>query len=118
MDRIITGAHTIIESTDPDADRAFFRDVLAFDSVDAGNGWLIFALPPAELAIHPGQSGRHRLYLMCADLETSLHRLKSRGAQVDSRIEEQSWGRLASMTLPGGGELGIYEPSHPTPPHP
>lgn len=117
MDRLITGAHTIIGSNDPDADRAFFRDVLGFDSVDAGEGWLIFALPPAELAIHPGNSGRHELYLMCSDLDATLGQLKSRGVQIDAHIHDQPWGRLASITLPGGGELSVYEPRHPIPAH-
>ena len=117
MDRLITGAHTIIESTDAEADRAFFRDVLGFDSVDAGDGWLIFALPPGELAVHPGPGARHELYLMCADLEATLGELKNRGARVNAPIQEQPWGRLASITLPGGSELSIYEPRHPTPPH-
>ena len=117
MDRLITGAHTIIESNDPDADRVFFRDVLGFDSVDAGEGWLIFALPPAELAIHPGSNGRHELYMMCSDLDATLRELKSRGVQIDAQIHEQPWGRLASITLPGGGELSVYEPRHPTPAH-
>ena len=117
MDRLITGVHTIIESTDADADRAFFRDVLGFDSVDAGDGWLIFALPPAELAIHPGTNMRHELYLMCADLEAALGQLKSSGARIDAHIRAQPWGRMASMTLPGGSELSIYEPRHPIPAH-
>jgi catechol 2,3-dioxygenase-like lactoylglutathione lyase family enzyme len=113
----ITGAHVIIGSTEPDADRAFFRDVLGFDSVDAGDGWLIFALPPAELAIHPGKDGRHELYLMCADLEAAMRELQDRGVAVKPSIIEQSWGRLASIVLPGGSELSIYEPRHPRPPH-
>lgn len=117
MDRLITGVHTIIESTDADADRAFLRDVLGFDSVDAGEGWLIFALPPAELAIDPGTSKRHELYLMCADLEAVLDELKRRGARIDAHVRVQPWGRMASMTLPGGGELSIYEPRHPIPAH-
>lgn len=117
MERLITGAHTIIESNDADADRAFFRDVLGFDSIDAGDGWLIFALPPAELAIHPGNNGRHELYLMCSDLAATLGQLKSKGAQIKAHIHDQPWGRLASITLPGGSELSIYEPRHPTPPH-
>jgi len=112
----ITGAHVIIGSTRPEADRAFVRDVLGFDSVDAGDGWLIFALPPAELAVHPGKDGRHELYLMCTDLEAMLRELQAKGAAVKSSISEQSWGRLATIVLPGGGELSIYEPRHPSPP--
>lgn len=117
MKGLITGAHTIIGSTDADADRAFFRDVLGFDSVDAGGGWLIFALPPAELAVHPGKNGRHELYLTCADLDAALRELKAKGVVVKPLIHEEPWGRLASIVLPGGSELSIYQPSHPSPPH-
>jgi catechol 2,3-dioxygenase-like lactoylglutathione lyase family enzyme len=113
----IIGAHIIIGSTEPEADRAFFRDVLGFKSVDAGDGWLIFALPPAELAVHPGKEGRHELYLMCKDLEGAMRELQDKGVAVKPEINEQSRGRLASIVLPGGGELSIYEPRHPSPPH-
>jgi len=112
---VIRGSHVIVESTDPDADRGFVRDVLGFDSVDARGGWLIFALPDAELAFHPGENGRHQLYLMCDDLEATLAELKRKGAGVSDEVSEQSWGRLGSFRLPGGGTLGIYEPHHPTP---
>jgi predicted enzyme related to lactoylglutathione lyase len=115
MEGLVNGAHAIIGSTDADADRAFFRDVLGLESVDAGGGWLIFALPPAELAIHPGENGRHELYLMCADLEGTLDELKRKGVQVKMPIREQRWGSLASIVLPGGSELSIYQPKHPTP---
>ena len=115
MDPLISGAHTIIGSTDPDADRAFFRDVLGFASIDAGDGWLIFALPPAEVAIHPGKNGRHELYLMCADLDATLIQLKSKGVKVQPHIHEEPWGRLATITLPGGSDLSIYQPNHPSP---
>ncbi len=117
MKQSITGAHIIIGSTEPEADRAFFRDVLGFESVDAGDGWLIFALPPAELAVHPGKEGRHELYLMCKDLEVAMRELQDKGVAVKPEINEQSWGRLASIVLPGGGELSIYEPRHPSPSH-
>ncbi len=117
MKQSITGAHIIIGSAEPDADRAFFRDVLGFESVDAGDGWLIFALPPAELAIHPGKDGRHELYLMCSDLEAAIRELQDRGVAVKPEISEQSWGRLASIVLPGGSELSLYEPRHARPPH-
>ena len=117
MKGLITGAHTIIGSTDPDADRAFFRDVLGFESVDAGDGWLIFALPPAEVAIHPGKNGRHELYLMCTDLEATLGEFKRKGVEVKLPILEQQWGSLASIVLPGGSTLSIYQPKHPSPPH-
>jgi catechol 2,3-dioxygenase-like lactoylglutathione lyase family enzyme len=111
----ITGAHIIINSTDPAADRAFFRDVLELHSVDAGSGWLIFALPPAEVAIHPGRNGRHELYLMCADLEATLNELKAKGIQVSASRHDEAWGRLGSIRLPGGSELSIYQPKHPIP---
>jgi predicted enzyme related to lactoylglutathione lyase len=117
MKGLITGAHTIIGSTDTEADRAFFRDVLGLESVDAGDGWLIFALPPAEVAIHPGKNGRHELYLMCTDLEATLRELKRKGVPVNMPILEQQWGSLASIALPGGSKLSIYQPKHPSPPH-
>jgi catechol 2,3-dioxygenase-like lactoylglutathione lyase family enzyme len=115
MKELISGAHVIISSSDAAADRAFFRDVLGFESVDAGGGWLIFALPPAELALHPGANSEHQLYLMCADLDATLLRLEGKGVPVKTQANEQSWGRIASILLPGGGELFIYQPSHPTP---
>ena len=111
---MISGAHVVIYSTDAEADRAFFRDVLGFASVDAGHGWLIFALPPAEAAFHPAEeNGRHELYLMCDDIQAELRRLAGRGVAV-SAVTEEPWGSLAQLTLPGGGELGIYQPKHPT----
>jgi catechol 2,3-dioxygenase-like lactoylglutathione lyase family enzyme len=109
------GAHAIIESTDAEADRAFLRDVLGLESVDAGGGWLIFGLPPGELAVHPGEDGHHELYLMCADLDVTLAELRRKGVPI-GEIHDERWGRLASMTLPGGGELSIYQPRHPSPP--
>ena len=112
---MITGSHVIVESTDAEADREFVREVLGFDSVDAGGGWLIFALPAAELAFHPGENGRHQLYLMCDDLDDALDDLKRKGAKVSDEVSEQPWGRLGSFRLPGGGELWIYEPHHPSP---
>ena len=114
---MVTGAHVIIDSEDPEADRTFMRDVFGFDSVDVGGGWLIFALPPAEVAFHPGDNGRHHMYLMCRDIDATLDELKPKGVEASGAVSEQSWGRLASIRLPGGGELGIYEPKHPSPPH-
>ena len=114
---MIDGAHVIVESTDADADRTFMRDVFGFESVDSGGGWLIFALPPAELAFHPGENDRHRLYLMCSDLDATLEQLRLKGVTIGGEVTEQRWGRLASLRLPGGGQIGIYEPRHPTPPH-
>jgi catechol 2,3-dioxygenase-like lactoylglutathione lyase family enzyme len=144
---MINGAHIVLYTTDPEADRAFFRDVLNFSSVDAGHGWLIFALPPAEAAFHdfeqkdseqkassvarapsPAFSERtdaqqeksdpathHELFLMCDDIAATLRDLKSKHVPV-STVSEQRWGNLATLTLPGGGRLGIYEPKHPRPP--
>jgi catechol 2,3-dioxygenase-like lactoylglutathione lyase family enzyme len=113
---MITGAHTIVYSTDAEADRAFFRDVLGFDSVDAGRGWLIFKLPPAELAVHPHESGgRHELYLMCDDLPATVDQLRAAGAEFARGITEAGFGLMTAIRLPGGGELGLYEPRHPSP---
>ncbi|HUB51668.1 MAG TPA: VOC family protein [Terracidiphilus sp.] len=111
---MIVGAHIIVYSKDADADRAFFRDVLGFRSVDAGHGWLIFALPPAEAAFHPAEeNGRHELYLMCDDLNAEVARLKGKGV-VCSEAHQERWGSIVHITLPGGGSLGIYEPKHKT----
>ena len=114
---MFTGAHIIIESSNADADRAFLRDVLSLESVDVGGGWLIFALPPGELAVQPGQDGSHELYLMCADLDATLAELRRKGVRIGDEIRDERWGRMATMTLPGGGELSIYEPRHASPPH-
>ena len=113
---MITGAHAIVYSRDADADRAFFRDVLGFHSVDAGGGWLIFALPPAELAAHPAEAGgRHELYLMCDEIEATVADLKAKGVEFTAPVSEAGFGLLTSIRLPGGGELGLYEPRHPIP---
>ena len=112
---MITGAHSIIYSSDPDADRAFFRDVLHFPSVDAGGGWLIFALPPGELAVHPSESNNlHQLYLICEDIEAFVRSMASRRV-VCQPVRTERWGLLTELTLPGGGRLGVYEPRHPRP---
>jgi catechol 2,3-dioxygenase-like lactoylglutathione lyase family enzyme len=113
---MINRTHVIVYSEDAEADRTFFKDVFGFESVDAGGGWLIFRLPPAELAFHPGGESRHELYLMCDDLETAMTELKRKGAVFKGPIDELSWGRLAHIALPGGGVLGIYQPKHPLPP--
>ena len=111
---MIFGAHFIIYSKDAEADRAFFRDVLGFKSVDAGHGWLIFALPPAEAAIHPGPTDNvHELYLMCDDLPNEIVSLQARGVSC-SDIHEQRWGSITTIQLPGGGRVGLYQPKHPT----
>ena len=117
MMQLFSGAHVIIESSDAEADRAFIREVLGLESVDVGGGWLIFALPPSELAVHPGTNGSHQLYLMCSDLDATLAELRRKGVRIADEIHDERWGRLATMTLPGGGQLSIYEPKHPSPPH-
>lgn len=112
---MISGAHAIIYSMDPDADRSFFRDVLNFPHVDAGKGWLIFALPAAELAIHPAENNNiHELYLLCDDVDKVRHDLSALSIAC-SEVQSMPWGRLIRITLPGGGTLGIYQPRHPSP---
>jgi catechol 2,3-dioxygenase-like lactoylglutathione lyase family enzyme len=111
---MIFGAHVIIYSNDASADRAFFRDVLGYPSVDAGHGWLIFALPPAELAVHPAEGdGGHELYLMCDDLGAEMAALEEKGVPC-SDVEEARWGSVTKIQLPGGGQVGLYQPKHPT----
>ena len=112
---MITGAHSIIYSKDPDADRAFFRDVLRLRHVDVGGGWLIFGLPPAEVAVHPSdRNDVHELYLMCEDVEALIDDLKERKVPC-SAVQNQGWGLLTRVTLPGGGTVGIYQPRHVRP---
>ena len=111
---MIFGAHTVVYSKDAEADRAFFRDILGFDSVDAGHDWLIFALPPGEAAFHPSDSSEaHELYLMCDDVEAEIAALTKKGV-VCSPLQEEVWGTLTSIRRPGGGNLGLYQPKHPT----
>ena len=111
---MITGMHAVVYTRDVEADRAFFRDVLGFSSVDAGGGWLIFAAPPSELACHPAESnGKHELYLMCDDLRAEIARLGEKGIACGP-VSDQEWGLLSTIRLPGGGDLGLYEPHHPT----
>jgi len=112
---MITGAHSIIYSTNSDEDRAFFRDVLALPSVDVGGGWLIFGLPPAEVAVHPSEKNDlHQLYLMCDDVNAFIREMKKRDIACGP-VEDQGWGLLTQMTLPGGGKLGVYQPRHARP---
>ncbi|MGO8794820.1 MAG: VOC family protein [Candidatus Sulfotelmatobacter sp.] len=112
---MINGAHVILYSKDAEADRVFFRDVLKFPSVDAGHGWLIFALPPAEAAFHDADANdKHELYFMCDDISATLQELKAQNVKV-SDVKNERWGNLASLTLPGGGTIGIYEPKHKSP---
>ncbi len=111
---MITGVHAILFSTDVDATRAFLRDALDLDAVDAGHGWLIFALPPAELAAHPAQAPDRQLYLMCDDIHATVADLEARGVTITGPVTDQGWGLLTSIAVPGAGELGLYEPRHPT----
>lgn len=112
---MIFGAHVVVYSKDAAADRAFFRDVLGCSSVDAGHGWLIFALPPAELAVHPVEENvGHELFLMCDDLNAQIGDLREKNVQC-SDVEVARWGSVTRIRLPGGGEVGLYEPTHPSP---
>ncbi|MFI9063822.1 VOC family protein [Streptomyces sp. NPDC053429] len=111
---MINGAHVILYSHDAEADRAFIRDVLGFPGVDAGGGWLIFGLPPSELAVHPTDGPpRHEFYLMCDDLESQLGEFRAKGVEMTRPVSEQHWGRLTAIRLPSGAELPLYEPLHP-----
>ncbi|MGD0753091.1 MAG: extradiol dioxygenase [Anaerolineales bacterium] len=112
---MITGAHSIIYSTDPSADRAFLRDVLKFPYVDAGESWLIFSLPPAELAVHPSdQNDQQELFLTCDDIHGFVREMAQHNIQV-GQIQHQNWGHIVYITLPGGGRLGVYQPTHARP---
>ena len=113
---MIVGAHSIIYSKDPAADRAFLRDALGLTSVDVGEGWLIFGLPPSEVAVHPsGENDVHELYLMCDDVNATVAELGSRGAKIPGPVKDEGFGLLTAIRLPGGGELGLYQPKHPSP---
>lgn len=112
---MINGAHAIIYSRNAEADRAFFREVLKFSSVDAGGGWLIFGLPPAEVAVHPSdENGVHELYLMCDDIEAFQRDMKKQGVKCGA-VRRERWGLLTDVMLPGGGKLGVYQPLHARP---
>jgi catechol 2,3-dioxygenase-like lactoylglutathione lyase family enzyme len=119
---MITGTHAIIYAEDAEQARAFFRDVLELPNVDAHDGWLIFQLPPAELGIHPSAvadgpgapSGHHELYLMCDDIEATVAELTGKGVEFTSPVENQGFGLLARLRVPGAGEIGIYQPRHAT----
>jgi predicted enzyme related to lactoylglutathione lyase len=113
---VINGLHAIVFSPQAEKVRAFLGDVLGLDSVDAGGGWLIFASPPAELAVHPTEGEPyHELYLMCDDIEATLAELRTKGVEVAREVSDQGWGLLAAIRLPDGAELPIYEPRHPSP---
>jgi len=111
---MIFGAHVIVYSKNAEADRDFLRDILGLASVDAGHGWLIFALPPAEVAVHPAEENdRHELYLMCDDLEAEILALEKKGVR-NLEVQEARWGSITKIPLPGGGAVGLYQPKHPT----
>lgn len=113
---VVKGVHAIIYSRDADADRAFFRDVLGWPYVDAHGGWLIFAQPPAELAVHPiDEGGHHELFLMCDDVAATVAELGAHGVDVTGPVSEESFGLLTYIRLPGGGRIGLYEPRHLSP---
>src|ERR1700720_730037 len=113
---MITGMHAIVFSAEAEKVRAFFSDVLGMSSVDAGGGWLIFALPPAELAVHPADGeSRHQLYLMGDDIHATLADLRARGAEIAQEVSDQGWGLVAAIRLPDGTEFPIYQPRHPSP---
>ena len=113
---MISGAHVTVFSSDAEATRAFFRDVLELESVDAGGGWLIFALPPAELGVHPTDAEPHHdLYLMCDDIGATAAALADKGAELDGGIRDEAFGRVAYVRVPGIERLGIYEPRHASP---
>jgi hypothetical protein len=112
---MITGAHSILYSTNPDADRVFLRDVVGLPHVDVGHGWLIFGLPPAEIAVHPAEkNGTHELYFMCDDIEAFVSAMSTRGVPCGP-VQNQGWGMLTQLTLPGGGTIGVYQPRHARP---
>src|SRR5580692_9548932 len=112
---MINGAHIIVYSEKPEEDRLFFRDVLKFPHVDVGGGWLIFGLPPSEAAFHPGKNGIHEFYLMCDDVKAFMTAMKAKGI-VCAPVQEERWGSLTNVSLPGGGKIGVYQPKHGRPP--
>ena len=112
---MITGAHTVIYSTNPEADRAFLRDVLKLANVDVGHGWLIFGLPPSEVAVHPSEANDvHEFYLMCDDIHGFVKEIQTHQVSCEP-VQDQGWGLLTHLELPGGGKLGVYEPRHARP---
>ncbi|MFJ9828734.1 VOC family protein [Streptomyces sp. NPDC101160] len=111
---MFSGAHVILYTPDAEADRAFLKDVIGFDHVDAGRGWLIFRLPPAEFAVHPTEGApKNEIYLMCDDIAQTLATLEDRGAEVSRPVNDQGWGLVSAVRLPSGTELPLYEPRHP-----
>ena len=113
---MINGAHSIIYSTNPEADREFLRNVLKLPHVDVGGGWLIFGLPPAEIAVHPaGKNDVHELYFMCSDIAAFVEAMQKHEIACEP-VQQQPWGLLTHVTLPGGGKIGVYQPRHARPP--
>jgi hypothetical protein len=110
----VTGVHGLVYTSEPEQVRAIFRDVFGWEHVDAGDGWLIFALPPAELGVHPGDSSRHELSLMCDDLAATMAELRGKGIEFEGEPSAQGYGLSVTMLLPGGLELQLYQPHHPT----
>ena len=111
---MLSGVHAIIYSKQAARLRSFLHESLKMPSVDAGGGWLIFALPPAELGIHPAEDSYHELYLMCDDIHATTEELKTKGVQLAAPVADQGWGLLARLKLPSGDEIGLYQPKHPT----
>jgi len=112
---MINGAHAVIYSKDPEADKAFLRDILKFPYVDVGHGWLIFGMPPSEVAVHPSENNDvHEFFLMCDDIDAFIAEMNDKGVET-SEIQAQPWGMLTKITLPGGGKLGVYQPRHERP---
>jgi catechol 2,3-dioxygenase-like lactoylglutathione lyase family enzyme len=115
---MITGLHAIVFTQEAEAARAFLGDVLGFPSVDAGGGWLIFGLPPAEIAAHPADAAEPpQLYLMCDDIHATADELRGKGVELLDPVTDEGWGLVSAIAIPGAGRLGLYEPRHPTPPH-
>lgn len=110
---MITGVHALLYSKQADAAREFFRDVLGLPFVDAGRGWLIFAAPPTEIAVHPSDENSHELYLMCDDIERTKTELEAKGVKFARPVKDAGWGLVSAIVMPGGAELGIYQPKHP-----
>ncbi|HWM11001.1 MAG TPA: VOC family protein [Solirubrobacteraceae bacterium] len=117
---MIAGAHVIVFAEDAEAARAFLRDVLGLRAIDSGDGWLIFALPPTELAIHPGAGwglgqGQHLLFLMCHDVHATVAELEARGVEFVAPVTDEGYGLVTRFKVPGAGEMGLYQPAHPSP---
>jgi len=113
---MISGVHAIVYSKEAEKLRTFFRDVLEWPFADAEHGWLIFALPPAELGVHPAEHNSHELYLMCEDVHATVEKLHRKGVAITQPIADQGWGLVTQIELPDGSHMGLYQPKHPIPP--